>query len=328
MKTTERIDAVCQRPRFAAAALAVLSLLLASAAGATDLAPKGRKALLEYSIEIEGKASASNKNGEYQHWSTRRSLAVQTTLIAQQPSVQDPGDPGGPHAAAGRPKDQPFQPSADMEAFTAEIEKCGEDIACRMRLTQKMMQNPQIQADVQKAQKAAESLRGAPRYQIWLVDRKTPATGTLKMEVQEDELFKTAVDERRTCRQAAEMTLEQLSHGVSWPAMIKIDAQAGTYAANIGGVSLHFVAKKDCINLDGKERSQEHTEPGTSFLPGKYQKGAPDEVEVFRGGADAATGGRRLAHGEKVLTGLYGSVMGGVPMTAKVTVRWTVTVKD
>ena len=67
---------------------------------------------------------------------------------------------------------------------------------------------------------------------------------------------------------------------------------------------------------------------GTRFLPDKYQEGTPDEVEVFRGGADAATGGRRLAHGDKVLTGLYGNVMGGVPMTAKVTVHWTVTVKD
>jgi hypothetical protein len=29
-----------------------------------------------------------------------------------------------------------------------------------------------------------------------------------------------------------------------------------------------------------------------------------------------------------VLTRLYGSVMGGVPQTAKVTVRWTLTLKD
>jgi hypothetical protein len=76
---------MCYRSRFAAAALAILSL--ASVAGATELAPKGRKAILEYTIEIEGKASASNNNGEYQHWSTRRSLDVKATLIAQQPSV-------------------------------------------------------------------------------------------------------------------------------------------------------------------------------------------------------------------------------------------------
>lgn len=70
-----------------------------------------------------------------------------------------------------------------------------------------------------------------------------------------------------------------------------------------------------------------HSDRG-QFLPEKYQQGAPDEIEVFRGRTDAATGGRRVAQGEKVLTGLYGSLVGGVPMAAKVTVRWAVTLKD
>ena len=37
---------------------------------------------------------------------------------------------------------------------------------------------------------------------------------------------------------------------------------------------------------------------------------------------------RRPMRTAEGVDGLYGNVMGGVPMTAKVTVRWTVTVKD
>jgi len=85
---TERIDALCQQPLRRRRARGPL-LLLASAAGATDLAPKGRKALLEYSIEIEGKASARTR------WRIPALVDAPLArrsgqLIAQQPSVQDP----------------------------------------------------------------------------------------------------------------------------------------------------------------------------------------------------------------------------------------------
>ena len=313
--------------------LTVLALTLAApqpgAYAAALLAPKGQKAILEYKIDIEGKASGTNNNYQSQQWSTRRSLVVRATMIAQQPMVQDPGDPGGPHRAASRPKNEAFQPSPEMAAFMAELEKCGEDMSCRMRVTQKMMQNPKVQADVQKAKKAGEALgKGSPRYQLWIVDQKTPATGTVKMEVQREELFKTAVDEHQTCREAAELKFEDLMRGVTWPATIKIDAQAGTYAANIGGLGNTFTAKIDCVSLDGRKRSEQHTTSGRKFLPEKYQKATPDEIEVFRGDTDAATGDRQLAHGKKVLTGLYGPLVGEVPMTAKVKVRWALTLKE
>ena len=109
----------------------LLSPALASLAGAAALAPRDAKAVLEYTIDVEGKASASNRNGEYQQWSTRRSVAVQATLVALQPSVQDPGDPGGLHRASRPPTDRAFQPSAEMQAWAAELQKCGSDMGCR-----------------------------------------------------------------------------------------------------------------------------------------------------------------------------------------------------
>lgn len=310
--------------------LTVLALTLTApqpgAHAAALLAPKGQKALLEYSIEIEGKASGTNNNYQSQEWSTRRSFVLKATMIAQQPMVQDPGDPGGPHRAASRPKNEAFRPSPEMAAFMAELEKCGEDMNCRTRVTQKMMQNPKVQTDVQKAKKAGEALsKGAPRYQLWIADRKTPTTGTVKMEVQRDQLFKTAVDERETCREAAELKLEELMRGVQWPATIKIDTQGRTYAANFGSPGNTFTAKIDCVRLDGRKRSEQHTTSGRKFLPEKYQKATSDEIEVFRGDMDAATGDRQLAHGKKVLTGLYGTLVGDVPMIAKVTVLWSLT---
>ena len=310
--------------------LTVFALTLAApppgAYTSTLLAPKGQKAILEYKIDIEGKASGTNNNYQSQQWSTLRSFVVKATMIAQQPMVQDPGDPGGPHRAASRPKNEAFQPSPEMAAFMAELEKCGEDMDCRMRVTQKMMQNPKVQADVQKAKKAGESLgKGSPRYQLWIVDRKTPATGNLTMEVQRDQLFKTAVDERESCREAAELKLEELMRGVTWPATIKIDAQKRTYAADLGSPGNTFTARIDCVNLEGRKRSEAHTKTGRKFLPEKYQKATPDEVEVFRGDMDAVPGDRQLAHGNKVLTGIYGTLVGDVPMTAIVTVRWSLT---
>ena len=82
------------------------------------------------------------------------------------------------------------------------------------------------------------------------------------------------------------------------------------------------------MNRDERGHTKEHTKTGINFLPEKYQQGRLENTEGFRGGAGAATGSGRLAHREGVLTRLYGSVMAGVPQTAKVTVRWTLTLKD
>jgi len=67
------------------------------------------------------------------------------------------------------------------------------------------------------------------------------------------------------------------------------------------------VAKKDCINLDGKEAAK--STRNRHQLPAReIPRSAPDEVEVFR---VVRTPPRRPAARarEKVLTGLYGSVM-------------------
>jgi hypothetical protein len=310
----------------AASAAAIAMVPGTVAAGPIPLAPKGQKAVLDYSIEIEGSASGSNKNGEYERWSTRRSLVVKATLVAMQPTGQDPGDPGGPHAAARRPKNQAFEPSSDMKAMLARMEKCGEDMACRMKVSQEMMQNPQIQADMQKAKKSGEASRDAPpRYQAWIADSKSGATGSIKLDVQRDQLFKTATTERETCGESAELPLEKLLRSSSWPTTINIDSQAGTYSANIGGVGLTIISKTDCVNHDARGRTEGHSQSGTDFLPQSYQQGTAADIEAFRGETDVPAVDRRLAHGTKVLTGVYGTVMGGVPMTAKVTVRWSVT---
>jgi hypothetical protein len=313
--------------------LTVFALILAppvpGAYAFTLLAPKGQKAFLEYAIDIKGNASGTNNNYQSQQWSTSRSLVVRATLIAQQPSIQDPGDLGGPHRAANPPKNEAFKPSPEMAALMAKLEKCGEDMSCRIRVTQEMRQDPKVKDDIQTLTKAGESLRkGSPRYQVWFADRKTPATGKVTMEVQKDQLFKTAVDERETCRETAEMKVEDLMRGATWPATIKIDAQAGTYAANIGRLDNTFTAKIDCVSLDGRKRSEQHSTSGRKFLPEKYQRGTPDEIHVFLGRPEAAPGGGWLAQDKKMLIGLYGTLVGDVPMTAEVKVRWSLMLKN
>jgi hypothetical protein len=308
--------------------LTVFALTLATpppgAYAFTLLAPKGQKALLEYAIDIKGNASGTNNNYQSQQWSTSRSLVVRATLIAQKPSIQDPGDLGGPDRAASPPNSEAFRPSPEMAAFMTKLEKCGEDMSCRMRVTQEMRQDPKVKDDIQMLTKAGEVLKkGSPRYQIWFVDRKTPAAGKVKMEVQRDQLFKTAVDERETCRETADLRFEDLMR--TWPATIKIDAQAGTYAVNFGGVGNTFTTNIDCVRLDGRKRSEQHTTSGRKFLPEKYQKGAPYEIQVFRGRPEAAPGAGWLAQDKKVLIGLYGTLVGDVPMTAEVKVRWSLT---
>ena len=63
--------------------------------------------------------------------------------------------------------------------------------------------------------------------------------------------------------------------GDRWPAMIKIDAQEGTYAANIGGRVRHVVTKTDCVRFDGKKRSEQHTKTAAKFLPEEIRQGGP-----------------------------------------------------
>jgi hypothetical protein len=297
-------------------------------AGATALAPAGQRAKLEYTIEIEGNAAASNASGEYQHWSTRRSLTVEATLVAQKASVVDPGEPGGLHRASKPPASAGFTPSEDMKALAAEMGKCGDDLGCRLRIAEKMKQNPRVQADMQKAQKAAETIRDSPpRYQLWIADFKEPVKGVARLDVKRDDFFRTAVDEHKTCTEVAEIPAAKAVGPGGFPANIRIDAKDGTFVANVGGPAVIFLAKIDCTSTEGKRRYEEHSQTGIHLLPEKYTEGQA-ELEYFRGGADAATGGRRLAHGSRELTGIYGTLMGGVPMTARVVVRWTVTLKD
>ena len=288
------------------------------------LVPKDQKALLEYAIDIKGNASGTNNNYQSQQWSTSRSLVVRATLIARKPSIQDPGDLGGPHRAASPSNNEAFRPSPEMAAFMTKLEKCGDDMSCRMQVTQEMRQDPKVKDDIQTLTKASEALgKGSPRYQIWFADRKTPATGKVKMEVQREQLFKTAVDERETCRETADLKFEDLMR--TWPVTIKIDAQAGTYAANIGGIGNTFKANIACVRLDGRQRSEQHTTSGRKFLPEKYQKGTPDEIRSFQGRPEAAPGGGWIAQDKKVLIGLYGTLVGDMPMTAEVKVRWSLT---
>jgi hypothetical protein len=69
--------------------------------------------------------------------------------------------------------------------------------------------------------------------------------------------------------------------------------------------------------------------PGRAFRAADIRlEGWERPERLLVGGADAAMGGRRLVHGSRELTGIYGTLMGGVPMTARIAIRWTVTLKD
>lgn len=312
---------------FAVAAVAAACLAHAAPSVAAELAPKGAKALLEISIEVDGKADFNGKYGEYQHWRTRRSIVAQAILVAVQPTADDP-DGLGAAAAAATPQ---FQPSANTETMMAEMEKCGEDTACQMRVAQKMMQNAGVQADMRRAQKAGKaaeaSAKRPPRYQMWMPDARQPATGTVKVEEHLDELFKTAVDEKTTCKAQGDFKYEEAFQRTAFPATVKIDAEAGTYAASFGGVNLSVLASNDCVRLDGRRRSESHDKLQVRLLP-EVIDGAKDWKIQARGGADAGKSGQRLAHGEATLAGSDGKLSGNVPKTVTLTVRWTLTRKD
>ncbi len=308
------------------AALAALGLAYVVPAGAAELAPKGAKALLEISIEVDGKADFNNKFGEYQRWNTRRSIVAQAILVAAQPTADDPDGLGA--AATATPQ---FQPSAGTEAMMAEMEKCGDDTACQMRLAQKMMQNAGVQADMQRVQKGAKaaeaSAKRLPRYQMWMPDARQPATGTVKVEEHLDQLFKTAVDEKTTCKAHGDFKYEDAFQRTAFPATVKIDAEAGTYAATFGGANLGVFATNDCVRLDGRQRSESHDKLQVRLLP-ELIDGAKGWKIQARGGADAAKSGRRLAHGETTLAGSDGALSGNVPKNVRLKIRWSLTRQD
>jgi len=294
------------------------------------VAQKGQKALLEYTIDIEGRAAGTNNNYWSQKWSTKRTLTAKAMLTAQHPSAQDPGDPGGQHRAFSKAKagNTEFKPSNETAKYMAEMEKCGNDMNCRMKIAQKMQNDPNVMADMNKGKKIAKAEKGAGRYQLWIVERKSSVNGNIKVGVKTENHAKSAVDEITNCIETADISFESLISGSTWPATIKIDAEKGTYAANIDIPSKTFLAKVDCTVQMGRERSERHEKSGRKFLPEKYQQASLEDIEVFRGDADGASGDRSLAHGKKVVTGVYGELVGNVPMAAKITVRWTITLKD
>lgn len=312
--------------------ISVFTLLtpISASPGGNMIAQKGQKALLEYTIDIEGNASGSDYNNQYQKkWSTKRTLVAKAMLTAQHPSAQDPGEPGGQHRAFSKSKsgNTEFKPSNETAKYMAEMEKCGNDMNCRMRIAQKMQNDPNVVGDMNKGKKIAKAEKGPARYQMWTVERKSAVTGSVKMEVKSENHVK-ALDEHAYCAETAEAQFENLISGSTWPATIRIDAEAGTYAANFDIPSKVFQARIDCKEQNGPERSERHETSGRKFLPEKYQQGSLDDIEVFRGGADGASGGKRLAHGEKSVTGIYGDLFGKVPMAAKITVRWSITLKN
>lgn len=225
----------------------------ASAPAASSAYPKGTRARLAYTVTIDGNASYDGEVGDFERWSTRRTMTASMILEADAPSPVAMIDPTAVAVA-------PVPSSADMRALQEEAKACGGDVACQMRVAQKMMARPEMEAAIEES----EALEQMPlRYQIWRLPHGEKAQAHATLETHTDGLFITAGKERTTCSQTAEYDSAALPVG----ATVEVDTQTGI--GSIAGALIMasgVMADMHCdLDMSGRKSKETRSEYGPFF---------------------------------------------------------------
>lgn len=278
------------------------ALAPASAPAVSSVYPKGTHARLAYTVTIEGDASYDGEVDDFERWSTRRTMTASMNLEADAPSPMAMIDPTAVAVTA-------VAPSSDMLALQEEAKACGGDVACQMRVAQKMMAQPEMEAAIEES----EALEQMPmRYQIWRLPHGEKAQAHATLETHTDGLFITAGKERTTCSQAAEYDSDALAVG----ATVEVDTQTGI--GSIAGALMlasGVMAEMHCdLDMSGHKRKESRSEYGPFFptIDGVHRP--------FPG--EPMPPGETIARGRIDVEGSYGPTP-EFDRRARVELRWT-----
>ncbi|MEZ5560728.1 MAG: hypothetical protein R3E86_19550 [Pseudomonadales bacterium] len=305
----------------AAALLLALTTVFPAAAGSTSLAAPGQRALLEFSIAIEGAYEhRSGHRDEFYKWSTQRLLEAKVELQAGKPrKTSGAFSPDSQNAAAAQAPDQDYQDMAkQMEACPKD------DTSCQMQLAMKMMNSGYVQQQTQAAEAAGKL---PDRYQDW----KAAPGGRIEVRASYDdhweEVFYTAGREYHDCHLVMPEVPSDIGRkyleGAARMFVIEVDAQTGQQLALIPR-SVDFPGQRSC--QDGTGSSAMATTTQDEYVHFFPTTDAGTWLEGDAPGSDQ----NLISSGEQTLEAKVEHIAGTSLMAervapVRVTVRWKLT---
>jgi len=271
---------------------------------------RGQRARLELRIEVDGSADRTEPNGAYDRWSTQRVFTVAMDLVARRPT-QISGLPDGPDARRRSPL-----PAASEEgvALQKEASACGDDVSCRMRVSQKMMSRSEAKAQLPPAQ-AMDEL--PLRFQEWTLAKEPRLDGRAIVATRTEELSPGSEKERKECSQSAEYAAADLRPGAS----LVVDAASGIgYIAGVLSLGVPLPIETRCETDSGGRHGEETQRELIRFLPVVSQPQRAYAGDAIPRGSDLIAEGRQELHGS------FGQLPRlGAEMSARVRLSWKVT---
>jgi len=286
--------------------LVSVSFSTPATADTSRIYPKKHRALLEYSLLIEGQVDHKGTIGDFTRWSSKRTFEGKVEVEAKNPAIQS--FTSLPQAQAAATRAVP----GNMQEFQKQMQACGGDTQCQMALSMQMMNSPQAQAQMQAADQAAAAPK---RYQAW-----QPAKGgrvEVKASIREntDGLFITAQKERTVCSYQGDY--DASAFGGVLGGSVEVDTRTGT-SAFIGLPMAYVQIKKHCTRDFGSNRETNETAM-VAFLPNLKSPGP-----VTGGGLTGS--GKEIAKGQATLTGTLPNTAGAQgPATVNITLQWKLT---
>lgn len=302
---------------------ATLACLDAGAAAETPrLHPAGERALIEYSISVEGDFEhRPGHRDEFYKWSTRRKLEATVEMQAGKPRKQSRVFSQDAQGAAAQTPDEDYRNLAEQ------MDACPKgDTACQMQLAMKMMGSGYMQQQIQ----ASEAMEEMPnRYQAWQAVEGGKVEVKAAYDDHWEEVYYTAGREYGDCHLVVPESLSELGRKYVERAarsfLVEVDAQTGRQRALIPP-TVDIPGQRNCLSGIGSNKAdmqKTQQEEYVHFLP------RMDVQAGFDGkapGADAAI----ISSGEQTAEGLVEHLSGNTPqreVPVRVTVKWKLTRK-
>lgn len=319
--------------------LPVLFFFLSTAAAGDAPAKPGTRAVLEVEFLIDAKGHHGNvmKDTSEREWRMKRVSKSKIFLEAQPLQRAGISDPSVAHRMEAQSADIGKKAEAmqaehgdTMEAMEKEMEKCGEDEDCMMRVAQKLSASPEFGAIAGKSaaivQQGNEMIDSAPpRFQTWIpVAGKKGDIESSTYEYSVDEWSKTLTYDPICGRTGNICTSTRQRKGSSKSTMplyasVEIDTAKNLISYDLGLPIQQLTMNEDATSTDSAPQTAEITR---QFIDSASEINEGDLKLIGL----PLKGSFRDQTGEKVVTIDKG--VDDYPGPIKMNVRWRFTVQQ
>jgi hypothetical protein len=294
-----------------------------SSLAGTSPSPKGQRALLEYSIAIEGEFEhRSGHRDEFYKWSTRRLLEAKVEMQATEPRKQSRLFPKDEQTAAAMKG-----PDQDYRDLAKQMEACPKgDTDCQMQLAMKMMNSNYMQ----QQNKASQAMEKTPeRYQTWQPVQGGKLEAKVKYEDHREEVYYTAGREYHDCRLVAQDPLSDVGRkvldGMAQAFLVEVDAQTRQQRALIPFTG-DLPGQSTCLEGMGSNKANRKKSQQDEYLHFFPKMDVAAGLDGKAPGSDPAV----ISSGEQTIEGVVPNLSGFTSqreVPVRVTVRWKLTRK-